>query len=132
MITDIKFLSLERMKKVVPSTNIAVVSILDKDEERNRPIFNGFGPVLILQFEDTFEEGKLASPGAWPDEPSEYEHAKFCQRNGERIPTLSNARDIVNFPAQRQSEPEAWTLIAPCAGGISRSAAVAHWASGFG
>ncbi len=129
MITDIKFFSLERMKEVVPSRKIAVVSILDKDEELNRPIFKGFGPVLILQFEDTFEEGKLASPGAWPDEPSEEEHTRFCQRKGERISTLSNARDIVNFLAQRQSEAETWTLIAHCAGGISRSAAVAHWAS---
>lgn len=129
MIKEILFLSVAQMKKVRPTPKAVVVSILDRSEEYARPRLGGFRSVLILHFEDTAEEGKLAQPNQWPDEPSDEEHARFCQGAGERVPALSDARQIVDFIEQHHASKEELTLYAHCYGGISRSAAVAEFAS---
>lgn len=129
MFKEVIFLSAEKMAMFKPSMDAVIVSILDRDEERCRPALTGFRDVLRLQFEDTYEEGKLASPGSWPDEPSDEEHARFAQGRGERVPTLSDAQAIVTFLDKHHQTFDQLTLVAHCMGGISRSAAVASWAS---
>lgn len=129
MIKDIVFLSVDQMKRVRPSTTSVVVSILDHSEAQYRPRLAGFRSVLTLDFEDTYEETKLAAPGSWPDEPSDAEHARFCQGRGERIPSLTDARKIVDFLFRHHRSDEALNLVVHCYGGVSRSAAVAAWAS---
>ena len=129
MIKEILFLSVDQMKRIKPSLDTVVVSILDASERAHRPRLAGFKSVLCLEFEDTYEEIKLAGEGAWPDEPTDVEHARFAQGRGERIPTLTDARAIVEFVQRHQECPEEVTLIAHCFGGISRSAAVAVWTS---
>lgn len=129
MIEDIVFLSVDQMKRVRPCTNTVVVSILDLSEAQYRPRLAGFRSVLVLNFEDTYEETKLAAPGSWPDEPTDAEHARFCQGRGERIPTLTDARKIVDFLFRHHCSDEPLKLVVHCYGGVSRSAAVAAWAS---
>lgn len=130
MFREIHFLSAPEMKRVKPSDAVVVVSILDASEEHaRRKHFRGFRGVLKLGFEDTYEEAKLAQAGWWPDEPTDEEHARFAQQRGERICTLTDATKIVNFLVRHAEMPDSFTLIAHCFGGVSRSAAVAHWAS---
>jgi predicted protein tyrosine phosphatase len=129
MFKEVIFLSAEKMHLFKPSADVVVVSILDKSEEKDRPTLQGFRDVLRLQFEDTYEELKLVEKGGWPDEPTDEEHARFAQGRGERVPTLSNAREIVEFLDKHHQTFDHLTLVAHCHGGISRSAAVASWAA---
>lgn len=126
MFKEVLFHSLEEMRLVAPSSTTVVISILDVSEEFGRPPLEGFRDVLRLQFEDTYEnEG--TSP--WPDEPSEAEHARVVQMVGERVCTLSDARAVIAFLEKHHSSFDQLTLVVHCQGGISRSAAVASWAS---
>jgi predicted protein tyrosine phosphatase len=129
MIQEILFLSVAQMRTIKPSTQAVVISILDRSEAHERPRLDGFGDVLTLEFEDTAEEMKLAKPEQWPDEPTNAEHARFCQGKGERVPTLSDARLIVEFIEHHRKSDQALTLYVHCHGGISRSAAVAEFVS---
>lgn len=129
MIEDIAFYSLEEVRRVAPAEDLAVISVLDRSEAAQRPSFDGFGRVLRLQFEDTAEESKLARAGQWPDEPTEEEHRRFAQGQGERVPTLTDALAIVAFLRCCFEEPKAWRIAIHCYGGISRSAAIAEWAA---
>lgn len=127
MIKEILFLSVQQMKRLKPSLDTVVVSILDNSESESRPRLGGFHSVLSLAFEDTYEEVKMAEPGSWPDEPTDEEHARFSQGPGERVPTLTDARKIVEFIERHQQSSNNLILVAHCHGGISRSAAVASW-----
>lgn len=130
MFKEVIFFSVEEVKQVTPSDDKVVISILDPSEEYRRPSFEGFRDVLRMQFEDTYEEMKLAEDGQWPDEPSEEEHARFSQKRGHRIPTLTDAQIIVDFLAKHHGGTfDQLTLVVHCYGGISRSAAVASWAA---
>lgn len=129
MFKEVMFLSAEKMAMLKPSVDAVVVSILDNSEEHNRPKLEGFRDVIRLQFEDTYEECKLAKAGSWPDEPTDEEHARFAQGRGERVPTLSDAQAIVAFLDKHHQTFDQLTLVAHCQGGISRSAAVASWAA---
>lgn len=129
MFTEILFLSLDQMKHLAPNDRTVVVSILDNSEASQRPILEGFKDVLALEFEDTYESLKYAKFGDWPDEPTREQHACFAQGKNERVPTLSDAKKIVDFLSTHHHSPDKLTLVAHCHGGISRSAAVASWAS---
>lgn len=129
MIKDIYFLDIPQMKAWRPALDTAVISILDSSESAARPRLAGFRSVLQLEFEDTYEEMKLANPGDWPDNPTPAEHSALAQGRGERIPTLADAQKIVQFLERVQRLNEALTLVVHCYGGISRSAAVASWAA---
>jgi predicted protein tyrosine phosphatase len=129
MIAEILFISVDQMSATPASDDVVVISILDASEENFRPNLIGFKEFLNLQFEDTGEEMFHADPGAWPDDPDDVDHAIFSQGRGEKIPSLTDARKIVEFINKHQQSDEEVTLIAHCFAGISRSAAVASWAS---
>ncbi len=130
MIEEIAFFSLDEVRRLKAAPDRAVISVLDRSEDPCRPAFDGYGRVLRLHFEDTAEEGKLARAGQWPDEPTPEEHQRFAQGRGERVPALSDALTIVNFLRDCFSDPDvAWHVVIHCYGGISRSAAIAQWAS---
>lgn len=129
MFREVVFLSLDKFKRIRPSTGVAVISILDQDEGLRRPRLAGFRDVLVMDFEDTYEERKLAAAGAWPDNPTDEEHQRFAQGRGERIPTLADAERIVAFLAKHRHSPESLQLLVHCHQGVSRSAAVALWTS---
>lgn len=129
MLKEILFLSVDQMKRRKPSLDTVVVSILDNSEASHRPRLGGFRSVLCLEFEDTYEEDRLTTDGAWPDEPTVEEHARLAGTRQEKVPSLSDARLIVAFLSRFAQAPEQLTLVAHCYGGISRSAAVAAWAS---
>lgn len=128
MIKDIEFLSLTQMRRRRRTLDTVVVSVLDESELRKdgRPRLGGFRSTLALTFEDTAEE-----PGApqWPNEPDEVEHRVFASHLEERVPSLSDAKRIVDFVNEHHRSPEQLHLVAHCFGGISRSAAIAEWAS---
>lgn len=128
MISEILFLGVDQMKQVKPSLNTVVVSILDVSEASHRPRLGGFRSVLHLEFEDTEEEKRLASVGAWPDEPTQAQH-NVLTGGVERIFSLSDARKITSFLNRFAHSDEPLVLIAHCYAGISRSAAVASWAA---
>jgi predicted protein tyrosine phosphatase len=129
MFSEVLFLSIDQFKKVAPDKNTVVISILDRSENLRRPKnLCEFRDYLTLHFEDTYEELKLTSD-KWADEPSEYEHSHYCQGIGERVVTLTDAKLMLNFMDLWQSSADKLTLIVHCFGGISRSAAVAIFAS---
>jgi predicted protein tyrosine phosphatase len=129
MFKEILFLNAEEMRRLPPSLDTVVVSMLDKSEEPARPALEGFLDVLRLQFEDTYEEAHDEPPGSWPDEPVAHEYRRFTVCDGERPPMLSDARAIVEFLARHQRAPQPLRLVVHCFGGVSRSVAVANWAS---
>lgn len=128
MFNSIQYLSLDTFKRLKPALNAVVVSILDKHESAQRPALGGWRSVLSLEFEDTYEELKYSSV-LWPDNPTDAEHALFSQGAGERVPSLIDARRIVEFLLQHGRSAEKIDLLVHCYGGVSRSAAVAQWAS---
>lgn len=130
MFDKIQFLSIDAMKKLKPSLNTVVVSILDNSESSQRPRLGGFRSVISLEFEDTYEEERqLGEITYWPDEPTLEDHARLSIDRNERIPSLSDAIKIVDFLTRFGTDPDKLTLVVHCYGGISRSAAVAAWAS---
>lgn len=129
MFTQIVFFGLDAMRLYASSGDTVVISILDKAEASQRPVFNQYKDVLELEFEDTYEEMKLAQPGAWPGNPTEAEHTRFAQRKGEKVPTLVDAKLIVDFLTKYQCSPDSFNLVIHCHQGASRSAAVATWAA---
>lgn len=130
MFEKIQFLSIDDMKKVKPSLNIVVVSILDNSESAQRPRLGGFRSVISLEFEDTYEEARqLGEITYWPDEPTLEDHARLSIDRNERVPSLSDATKIVEFLTRFGTDSDKLTLVVHCHGGISRSAAVAAWAS---
>lgn len=129
MFKEVHFLSAAKMRLFPPSPDTVVISILDKSEEAGRPSLEGFRDVLRLQFEDSSEEESDAEPGSWPDEPSDDEHLRLSNRLGERIPALSDAREIARFIDKYYATFDQLVLVVHCHGGLSRSAAVAQWAS---
>lgn len=129
MFVDIKFLSIGQVKRLKYSNDTVVVSILDDSEQRERPPLRGFRATLKLCFEDSYEEAKLAKAGDWPDEPTDEEHAKYCQSRGERVPTLTDATRIASFLDRYARAEIPLKLVVHCYGGVSRSAAVALWAA---
>lgn len=131
MITEIKFYDLARIKKLKPCLDTIVISVLDLSERNSRPKLGGFKNILSLTFEDTYEECKLASAGSWPDSPTDAEHALFCQSAGEKIPTISDAMQISSFLQKHHFSEEPVKLAVHCYAGISRSAAIAQWASAY-
>ena len=130
MFKEIVFLSIDGMKKVQPSLDTVVVSILDNSESMSRPTLQGFRGFINLEFEDTYESKRqLGAITLWPDEPTIEEHKVLATKNTERVVTLSDARKIVEFLEKFGTNSEQFKLIVHCYGGISRSAAVAAWAS---
>jgi predicted protein tyrosine phosphatase len=128
MISDVLFCSLEKFRATPPCPRTVVVSILDNSEAPRRPSFVGFRDALALTFEDTYEESCRARE-LWPAEPTDEEHARFATTRTERVPALSDAVRIVSFLESHHRTPDALHLLVHCYGGISRSAAVAHWAA---
>lgn len=127
MFTQLDFLSLDRFKGLTPRADTVVVSILDTEEAARRPELGGWRSALAMEFEDTAEETKCAST-PWPAEPTDEEHARYCQARGNRIPALSDARAIVDFLNRHGTSTEQLKLVVHCYQGISRSGAVAAWA----
>lgn len=127
MLIDTQILSAAEMQQVRPSSNTIVVSILDRSEEIFRPELKGFRDTLTLCFEDVSEEAWGDEPGSWPDAPDRFDHARFTTGVGERIPTLEDARRIVEFLLQHHRSEERIHLVVHCYAGISRSAAVGLW-----
>lgn len=129
MITSVAFLSIDRARNLIPSRDTLMVSILDLQERRDLrlPRLGGYRSVLSLSFEDTSEEGKLKEVGSWDDDPDDIDHARFSQGYGERIPTLQDAKKIVEFVQRHHTSEESLKFIVHCRAGVSRSAAVAQW-----
>ncbi|MNR71688.1 hypothetical protein D3C71_23200 [compost metagenome] len=128
MIDDIRFLSAREMRRVKPANDTLVISILDHSEARVRPRLAGFRSVLCLTCEDAFESADAA---AWPDEPSDAEHAQLAIGRDERVPALSDAQRIVQFLLPHRHSGENLHLLVHCFAGLSRSAAVAEWAGSW-
>ena len=131
MLTSIEFTSLEGFRSKRPSLGVVVISILDQSERarERRPNLSGYRSALEMHFEDTSEEVKYAAPGAWPDTPDAVDQARFAQGIGELVPTLRDAERIFEFVQAHHGSAERLTLLVHCFAGLSRSAAVAKWAS---
>lgn len=121
------------MRRLRPRRDAIVISVLDSQERMSYrlPRFSGYRSVLSLEFEDTAEETKLADPGSWPDVPSDEEHARFCQGAGMRVPDMRDAEKIASFVDGHHRSDESLELLIHCHAGVSRSAAIAKWASTY-
>jgi predicted protein tyrosine phosphatase len=115
------------MRRLTPDPTIAVISILDASEARERPDLSGFGEALVMEFVDAYEESQSIPVGAWPDELDEAQQITLCPYRGERLVTLSDALRIVEFANRLHASADDVDLIVHCWGGISRSVAVASW-----
>lgn len=133
MIESVSFMSLDKARKLTPNIQSLMISILDLDERISHrvPKLSGYRSVLSLSFEDTSEETKMVNPGSWADDPEEHDHVKFCQHRGEMVPTLTDAKMIFDFVKRHHESDEKLSLLVHCKAGMSRSAAVAFWASDF-
>lgn len=128
---EIVFCGVDSVPHLGANSTTALISILDKSEEHCRPDLTGFAMSLSLNFEDTSEETKLLAPGAFGDYPSAQDNLRFAQGKGERVFDMFDAKRIIHFARQAHSNPKIETLAIHCYQGVSRSAAVAKWASAF-
>lgn len=127
MLKEVLFMGVREAMKLEPRQDTVIISILDQFEEHNRPDhLHLFRDHLILNFVDTFER-----PGDpdWPDQMSDTEHKLACKWDEDKAPELSDAQGILKFISKYHDAPEEVRLIVHCHGGVSRSAAVAKWAS---
>ena len=89
----------------------------------------GFWGVLPLNMLDVCEENARQAPGAWADEPTREQHFKYCEIPDNCAPSLSHAHAIRDFVCQLHECEDELELVVHCSAGVSRSAAVAWWAS---
>lgn len=129
MITDVDYFSLEEARGMRPRADTLLISILDRSEAERmkRPRLDGWRSVLVLEFEDSHEEAKLAPAGSWPDSPTPEQHVLYTHTRQERIPTLDDAERLIEFIAGHQATDAPLHLVVHCKAGVSRSAAVAKW-----
>jgi predicted protein tyrosine phosphatase len=130
MLHEIVFCGVDAVAHVRRSQDTVVISILDRSEAAGRPDLAGFGDALVLEFEDNFESEVEVDAGRfWPDEISGAEHSIYCGHEGEHVSTMNDARQIVAFIDRHHQSPYPVSLLVHCYAGVSRSAAVALWAS---
>lgn len=129
MINTVEFMSLRRVKSLPSDSRVAIVSIRDSSTVRDLPTFEGFWDVLPVHMLDVCEEHFAAEPGSWVSEPSPDEHLAYCGIPGNSAPALSHADQVLSFFESVQAHPEPIDVYVHCSAGISRSAAVALWAS---
>jgi predicted protein tyrosine phosphatase len=125
MITEVKWLGIREARALKPSINTAIISILDQSEEHERPSrLREFKDCLIMDFVDAYEND---GDSHWPDQLSKAEHKDACTCDTDRAPELSDAQRIVDFVRKHHCSVDPTCLAVHCHGGVSRSAAVAHW-----
>ena len=129
MLTKIKFFGLEDLERYAPEGDAVIISVLSRQEELHRPTFVRYRDALILQFDDTTEEHFNALPGSWPATMADEDHAKAVHEPGGRAPEAIDAERIRDFVSQYHASPNKYELVVHCFAGISRSAAIALWAS---
>jgi predicted protein tyrosine phosphatase len=129
MLKSAEFMSLKAFKTLAPSAGVAVISIRDSSSIRDLPSFCGFWGVLPLNMLDVCEENARQAPGAWADEPTREQHFKYCEIPDNCAPSLSHAHAIRDFVCQLHECEDELELVVHCSAGVSRSAAVAWWAS---
>lgn len=127
MLKSVEFMSLNALKSLVPSANMAVISIRDSSSVRELPSFNGFLDVLPLDMLDVCEEHSLQEAGGWADEPTYEQHLLYCEISDNFAPSLSHAHAIRAFVYRLHERGDEIDLVIHCSAGISRSAAVASW-----
>lgn len=129
MLKSVEFMSLKAMKALLPNQAVAVISIHDSSTLRDLPSFAGFLDVLRLNMLDVCEEHMGQAPGTWAGEPSLAQHSEYCGIDENYAPALSHANAIRAFVDKLHSRAEELDLVVHCSFGVSRSAAVAGWAS---
>lgn len=129
MLKSVEFMSLKAMRALLPNEAVAVISIHDSSTIRDLPTFDGFLDVLRLNMLDVCEEHMGQAPGTWAGEPSLAQHSEYCGIDENYAPALSHAKAIRAFFDNLHAHTEELDLVVHCSAGISRSAAVAGWAS---
>lgn len=129
MLKSVEFMSLKSMKSLQPNESVAVISIHDSSTLRDLPSFAGFLDVLRLNMLDVCEEHMGQAPGTWTDEPSAEQHSEYCGIAENYAPALSHASAIRSFVDNIHARADEIALVVHCSFGVSRSAAVAGWAS---
>lgn len=126
MITEAFFMGVEQARRLAPSANTVIISMLDQSEEIERPKhLDEFKDCLAMHFFDATEQ---YYEDEWPDQLSDQQHVDVCGSVFERAPELDDARRIVEFLDRHHQDAAPIVLIAHCYAGISRSAAVAQFA----
>lgn len=128
---EIIFCGVDGVPFIKDRESTAIISILDKSESAHRPQLQDFAMSLILDFEDTAEETKLMQPGGFGDYPSAQDNLRFAQGKSERVFDMNDAKRIAHFVAQASRSEHVNVLAVHCFQGVSRSAAVALWASSY-
>ena len=130
MLYEVIFCGVEGVQHVRRSDDTVVISILDRSQAASRPELLGFGEALILEFEDISESNDEVKAGRfWSDQISGAEHGIYCGHHGEQVSTIDDAHQIVDFLHRHHKSPYPVPLLVHCFAGVSRSAAVAHWAA---
>ena len=129
MINSVEFMSLRAVKSVRPDSSRAIVSIRDSSTRGDLPAFDEFLDVLPLHMLDVCEEHFMLKPGAWVDEPDPDQHLTYCGIPGNFAPATSHAKAVFAFFECLHAYPDPIDVLVHCSAGISRSAAVALWAS---
>lgn len=129
MLNSVSFMSLAAFVEIPSRPDLAVVSIRDYSMRRKLPSFEGYRFVLPVDMLDVAEEHLRLPPGAWPDEPTASQHLQYCEAPDDYAPSLSHARAIHKFLVELHSDTAAFDVVVHCSQGVSRSAAVASWAT---
>ena len=134
MLTHVEFFPKDAIHGISHKTRMSavMVSILSSvDGEFPRPNLANFVSNLSLDFVDCYEDVLNIPIGGWGNQlenlPGRFKGSSAGFN--EHGPTLTHARQIQRFLATHQEHPEQLVVMAHCFGGISRSAAVAEYAS---
>ncbi len=129
MLTQVSFMSLQRVQAMAASPHVVVISVTDSAADAVRPALNGYRDALRLEFVDMAEEHVNAPIGSWPREPTPQEHEALSGLRGERLPAFSDAVAIRRFLDGHHGAAEPLEVVIHCFAGASRSAAIAGWAA---
>lgn len=129
MINTVEFMSLRAVKSVLADSSMAIVSVRDSSTLGDLPGFDEFLDVLPLHMLDVCEEHFMVKPGTWVDEPNPDQHLAYCGIPGNFAPAMSHAKALFAFFESLHAYPDPIDVLVHCSAGISRSAAVALWAS---
>lgn len=126
MIREIRYGGCNHVRQFEKNKTAALISILDNHSPLTRPSRNDFGMYLHMSFKDRCEEDLGLQIGAIPDEPPK-DLNKIIVGRGERIVSLSDAKQILNFFTEAMQNSNINSLVVHCKSGVGRSAAIANW-----
>lgn len=130
MIKTVVFISKNSFENhLKPTSSMIAISIGAADEGAKPNLKRGFAGAIRLEFDDVYEESLNVAIGFFPDLHPRHEEGVRIFIGDAEVFDFKDAKKILGFLDHYAKKSDEFDLIVHCLAGISRSAAIAQFAS---